>query len=500
MAKYILSHDLGTSGNKVTLFTTEGELVRSETYVYNTKWFNDNWAEQDAELWYKAFCETTKKILADVNPEHVLGVSFSGQMMGCLCVDSLGKPLHNSIIWADMRASIEETFINDKINSEEFYKITGHRASASYTLAKFLWIKNNLPEIYNNTYKVLNAKDYILHKLTGEFVTDYSDASGTNLLDINTLKWSEKIAKAVDINIDKFPELRKSTDIIGLINSQNSIETGLAIGTPIICGGGDGAMSALGAKCINTGDVFCTLGTSSWNATTTNEPFFDKQMRTFNFVHIIPGKYIPCGTMQTAGASLSWLKKEMAIDNYEDINNAVKKSKPGSNGLYFMPYLMGERSPRWNSKARGCFIGLKMQTTSGDMFRSVYEGVAFNLEIIFGLISRNQDVKEIIMTGGGAKSEVWNQIIADIYNTNILIPNYTEEATSIGAAITAGVGLGIFKSFDKITDFIKIDKTVQPIKANVIKYNKMKPIFESIYQSLIPVYNNIDELQRGENE
>ena len=187
-------------------------------------------------------------------------------MMGCLCVDREGRALHPSIIWADMRGTDEEAFIRERIPAEEFYRITGHRPSASYGLAKLLWLKNHHPHVYDECYKKLNAKDYVIQRLTGEFVTDYSDASGTNLLDINTLRWSERIADAVDVDLEKMPELRKSTDIIGSLSEEAASELGLTSATKVICGGGDGSMSAVGALCIAPGDAFCTLGTSSWNS------------------------------------------------------------------------------------------------------------------------------------------------------------------------------------------------------------------------------------------
>lgn len=503
--KYLLAHDLGTSGNKATLFTTKGEMVKSEVYAYSTKWYNDVWAEQDPDIWYEAVKVTTQRILSNVDNKDVIGLSFSGQMMGCLCVNELGQPLYPSIIWADMRAIEEENFVRANIPEDEFYKITGHRPSASYGLAKLLWLKNHQPKVYEQCYKVLNAKDYIIYKLTGNFVTDYSDASGTNLLDINTLSWSERIAESVQVDLTKMPKLCKSTDIVGIVNEKAALETGLSQGTSVICGGGDGSMSAVGARCITPGDAFCTLGTSAWNATTSKTPVYDPEMRIFNWVHVIPGMYIPCGTMQAAGASLSWLRDQMAqleieqckkeeTNVYERINEIVAKTNPGANGVYYLPYLMGERSPRWNPEARGSFIGMKMETTKADLFRSVYEGVAYNLEIILKLVLKDMNLKSLIMTGGGAKSEIWCQIIADIYNVTIKVPNHIEEATSIGAAVTAGVGLGIYESFDVIDDFIQIDNEFETITDNADYYNKMKPIFEQMYQVLKPVYHEMSKL------
>lgn len=503
--KYLLAHDLGTSGNKVTLFSVAGELIDSVTVPYNVKWFNDVYAEQDADAWYQAVCDSTKKILKNIDSNDIAGISFSGQMMGCLCVDEKGTPLKNSIIWADMRATAQEAFIKERVDSSEFYKITGHKPSASYTLAKLLWIKDHERDVYDKTYKVLNAKDHIIQKLTGEFVTDFSDASGTNLLNLKKLEWCKDIAGAVEIDLDKMPDLKKSTDIVGYVTKKAAEETGLKEGTAIICGGGDGSMAAVGSMCTAPGTAYVTIGTSAWNSFSTVEPILDSEQRTFNWAHVVDGLYAPCGTMQTAGASISWMVKQIAQlevkmaeesdkSVYDYIEEQVKSAPVGSNGVLFLPYLLGERSPRWNANARGCFLGLKMETQRKDILRSVYEGVAMNLAVILEIMSKHQEIKEITLTGGGAKSQMWCQIFADVFNMPVNIPNYIEEATSIGAAVTAGVGLGLYKDFEVMKDFITVEKTIYPIEENVKIYKTLKKIFDESYFELTSIYDQLANL------
>lgn len=507
MSKYLLAHDLGTSGNKVTLFDTNGKLIDSKVYPYDVHYFNNGWVEQNPDDWWHAVCKTTKDILKNLNNEDVIGVSFSGQMMGCLPVDRQGDPLRSAIIWADVRAQEEEKFLRSMMPIETFYKTTGHKPSSSYSLAKFLWIKNNEPEIYQSTYKILNSKDYIISKLTGHFVTDYSDASGTNILDLNSLDWSDQIIQLSGIDKKKLPELKKSTDIVGYVTSEAEGLTGLKKGTPVVCGGGDGSMAAVGAMCIKPGTVYSTVGTSSWNALTTENPLYDKEMRTFNWAHIVPGYYVPCGTMQAAGASLSWMKNEIArietqigkekkISPYHIIDKMVESSTAGSNGTIFLPYLMGERSPRWDADARGAFVGLKMETQRKDIMRSVMEGVALNLNVILDVYRERMDFESLVITGGGARSKIWCQIFADVYNTNIEVPDYLEEATSMGAAVTAGVGIGIYKTFDAIHDFIKIRNVLKPNEKNVEIYSDIKPVFEDCYEGLQDVYVKLAKLKK----
>jgi len=505
MVKYLLAHDLGTSGNKATLFTTEGKLVKSVVYSYDTFYFNNNWAEQDAEDWWKAVCRTTGEILAGIDNTRVAAVCFSGQMMGCLCVDKNGKPLRRSIIWADQRSVKEADSIKAGMGDERFYKITGHRISPSYSIEKLLWIKNNEPETYENTYKILNSKDYIIYKLTDEFVTDYSDATGTCVLDLNELKWSDEIISITGIDGDKLPQLRESTYVVGGVTERAAGETGLKAGTPVVCGGGDGVCAAVGAGCVKEGLTFSYIGSSSWIATTTRKPIYDEKLRTFTWAHIVPGYVLPCGSMQSAGGSYAWLKKEICrietkeaaergISPYELINEEIEKSSPGAKGLLFLPYLLGERSPWWNPYARGAFIGLTMEHKREDVLRSVLEGVTFNLNIILEVFKQFSPIDSITVIGGGAKGRIWRQIMADIYNVDIEKPDYLEEATSMGAAVTGGVGVGEFKNFDVIDKFVKIESVQRPDKQNISKYDQLKPIFDECYYSLVGVYDRLANL------
>ncbi|MDF2614014.1 MAG: xylB [Clostridia bacterium] len=505
MKRYLLAHDLGTSGNKATLYTTDGHLVKSIVYEYETHFFNSNWAEQDPEAWWQAVAETTKAILTDISSKDVAAVAFSGQMQGCVCVDQTGNALRPAIIWADQRAQKETLELVNQIGMESFYKITGHRPSPAYSIEKLMWIKNNEPEVYHKTYKMLLCKDYMILKLTGKYATDYSDASGTNALDLNTMSWSEEIINAAGIDKDKLPILAASTQIIGGVTSEAAKVTGLCTGTPIVMGGGDGACAAVGAACIQVGDTYSCVGSSAWIALTMDKPIYDEDMKTFNFAHLIPGLVMPCGTMQTGGASYSWLKNELASfevleakrlgkSAYDLINEKAKSAPAGANGILYLPYLLGERSPRWNVNAKGAFIGLKMESKREDIFRSVLEGVAFNLNVILNSFKKHISVKEMVVIGGGAKGELWRQIMADMYGIPILKPNYLEEATSMGAAIAAGVGAGIFDSFDVIHEFLKIEDKVYPNRDNTQVYDKMLPIFNECYESLVGVYEKLSKL------
>jgi len=510
MREYLFVHDLGTSGNKAAIFNINGTLIGSEVFPYPTYYPKDGWVEQDPEDWWRAVCLSTKNLLekTKIRPEEIACISFSAQMMGCLLVDKKGNPLRNMLIWADMRSSKQEAEMIRKIGLEEGYKKTGHRLSASYSAAKLLWIKENEPETYKRAYKMLHVKEYIIHRLTGKFVTDYSDACGTNLLDIEKKEWAEDILAALKIEQGLLPDLMSSSSVCGYLLERAAENMSLIGGIPVVVGGGDGASACVGAGVVREGKAFAALGSSSWISTARKTPFFDKEMRTFNWIHLDKDLYTPNGTMQAAGYSYSWYKEllcreekalasEQGISVYECINKEISKSPPGANGLLYLPYILGERSPRWNHKARGAFIGVSATTTKSELSRSVLEGVGFNLKIILDILEQELTIEDLIVIGGGAKGRIWMQILADIFQKSLHLPRHLDEATSIGAAICGGIGVGVFDGFDAVSQFNQIVETVEPNPKNKELYEKMACAFESGYQGLLRTYDALSGLQEN---
>ncbi len=506
--QYILAHDLGTSGNKATLYDLNGRLLASSFYEYQTFYPKTNWVEQDPADWWKAVCISTKNLIeeAGISKSDILCICFSAQMMGCLPVDKEGNPLRKTIIWADLRSVKQAAFMEEAAGMKNVYQITGHRISPAYSAAKILWVKDNQPEIYNKTYKILHAKDYLIYKLTGKFVTDYSDASGMNLLDLEHKNWSEPILHAIGLKKDILPELHPSTGIAGGVTQEAASEVGLLEGTPVVIGGGDGSCAATGAGVVEKGSAYNVIGSSSWIALATETPIFDPEMRTFNWVHLDESLFSPCGTMQSAGYSYSWLKNTLCgletnqakaenISPYEIINQLIEKSKPGANHLLFLPYLLGERSPRWNPDAKGAFLGLKVTTTKEEIYRSVLEGVAFNLKIILDIFNQFNPIDEVIVIGGGARSKTWLQILADIWQKPVLVPRFLEEATSMGAAICGGVGIGAFKDFKVIKEFNQVIQTIEPRPEYQEMYGRLFEVFNRAYGALVPVYADLAKLE-----
>lgn len=503
MGKYLLAHDIGTSGNKASLFSAEGELIKSTVVGYSVNYQDGGRAEQNPQDWWEAVCSSTREIVAGIDPGEVAAVSFSAQMQCCLVVDRQGNVLRPAIIWADQRAQKQAMQLCQVFDETEAYQLLGHRLSPAYSIEKLMWIRENEPDIYEKTYKMLQVKDYIIYRMTGEFVTDYSDASGTNALDLENLKWSEEILAAAGIDMDKLPRLHASTDIIGNLKPDAAKEMGLTTATKVVCGGGDGPCSALGAGCIKNDEMFLTFGTSAWIGGTTEKKFLDDDKIFFCFAHVIPGKYMPCGTMQSAGSSYSYVRntfcqdviqkaKEEGISSWDLMNSMAENSPAGAKGLLFLPYLAGERAPRWNPDASGSFVGIHMYHQREDYIRASLEGVAMNLALILQAYRKYLDIDRMILTGGGAKGDIVAQILADVLEASLVRPDHVEEATSIAAAVIAGVGCGIYEDFEAIHKFLKFRTPVEPDLGKKTVYDRQKKIFDDVYQALVPFYKEMN--------
>ncbi len=504
MPEYLLAYDLGTSGNKSTLYTPAGKLVASFTCSYETHYYNGNWAEQGPEQWWHAVTACTHHLLerTGIAPWEIAVVALSGQMMGCVLVDGAGQVLRPSILYCDQRATAQEEQLRARIDPFHFYRAVGHRISASYSLEKLMWVRDCEPEIFARTAKTLCAKDYINFRFTGRMATDYSDASGTNAFDLNTFRWSEEVLDAAGIPVELFPEALESSRILGTLTEQAARETGLLAGTPVAVGGGDGSCAGVGVGSVRPGRVYNCLGSSSWIALTAKEPIIDPGMRTMNWAHCVPGYLHPSGTMQTAGAAQKWMKETLCSPEqmqadcsggsvYALIDETVRSVPAGARGLLFLPYLLGERTPWWNTEARAAFIGMSLATQREDLLRAVLEGVALHLGIILNIFRGHLAIDEVTLIGGGARSLVWRQILADVFGCPVHCLNVLEEATSMGAAVIGGVAAGVFADFDVIERFVQVQQTVRPDAARQKLYQQRLPIIAEAYQSLTGIYHKL---------
>lgn len=509
MKRFILAHDLGTTGNKATLFDEQGRLTANAFAGYEVIRPEPTWAEQDPADHWNAVVSTTRQLLATakIAPDEIAAISFSGQMMGCLPVDEQGKPLRNCIIWADQRAVKEAAQLAERVGEERVYRITGHRISPTYSLAKLMWVREHEPDVFAKLHKILHVKDYIAFRLTGRFVTDRSDASGMNLYDLEGGRWSDEILNAVRLDAAYLPELHDSTDVVGYVTQEAADALGLVPGIPVVIGGGDGASAAVGAGSVTEGPAYNYIGSSSWIAFTAPRPIFDPSRRIFNWAHMVPNMFSPCGTMQAAGGSYQWLRRQVCgseeqeaeqtgQDVYEVMNHHAAESVAGAHGLLFLPYLQGERSPHWNPKARGGFVGLQVTHTRADLTRATLEGISMNLRTILqSFLDAGARIDEITLIGGGAKGALWNQIVADVYGRPTLRPRLLEEATSLGAAIAGGVGVGLYKDFSVVHQCIEIVNRCTPEPERVALYNRLYPTFLKAYTALVPVFDELYEIK-----
>ncbi len=505
MADLILAHDIGTSGDKATLYSVEGALIASTTVAYDTHYFNGNRAEQNPDAWWEAVARASRAVLSEVDAGRVGAVSFSGQMMGCVCVDAQGRALRDAIIWADQRSVDQVEDLLTRVDLSRAYRLTGHRVSPSYTLGKLLWIRDNEPDVYRQIHKVLNPKDFIIYQLTGAWVTDETDASGTNLFDLERRQWSEEMIGAAGISPELLPDVVPSPTVVGTVSAEASRLTGLREGVPVVCGAGDGICASVGAGCVEEGHAYTYLGSSAWIATATPSVLSDPQMRTFTFAHAVPGLYSPCGTAQAVGASFDWVRDTICRDesrtaessgrNVHDLMNKLAAAAPvGANGVLFLPYLLGERSPWWNSEARGAFIGLKMEHTREDLLRAVIEGVFLTMRLILEVFRPHitADVMDVI--GGFARGEIQQRIMADVYGMPLAISENLAEATSMGAAVIGGVGSGMLGGFGAVDRFRKIARIVEPDLQAHSRYTELLSILEESYHGLESVYGRLAAL------
>jgi xylulokinase len=495
---YILAHDLGTTGNKATLFDRAGHLVGSAFCAYATAYPQANWAEQEPSAWWDAVCSTTQQLLAQsgVAAQEIAGVGLCGQMMGCVPVDKTGNALRSCIIWADQRAQQQAAQIADRCGAAAIYQHTGHRPSAAYTAAKILWLRDEQPALFVQAAHFLQPKDFIVHQLTGELATDYSDASGTLLFDLATRSWSAEILHQLDLTADCLPPVYPSTTVVGAVTATAAAATGLAVGTPVVIGGGDGACAGVGAGVIEAGDAYCYIGSSAWIAISTVQPALDTAQRNFTFHHLHPERYTPMGTMQAAGGARDWAWR--LLGEGHDLDGLAAAVTPGADRLLFLPYLLGERSPHWNPLARGALVGLAMPHEQGAVARAVLEGVALNLRLILDALRdatghSEPPIRAVRLIGGGGNSQLWPQMLADCFNLPIHQLTLTSEATSWGAAVAAGVGVGLY-DWSLAAARSTVTGVVEPTTAGVALYDELTGIFGDAYTALTPIYARLARL------
>ncbi|HLS40252.1 MAG TPA: xylulokinase [Ornithinicoccus sp.] len=491
----IVAHDLGTTGDKASLHDDTGRTLATYTAEYPTRFGAEGVAEQDPEQWWTAVGDATRALLhqAGVGADEVAVVGLSGQMMGAVFLDENHRPLRPAIIWADHRSQEQAARLLTAVGQETAYRELGHRIHPTYTLAKLMWVRDHEPEVWQRTRHVCVAKDFVVHRMTGTLVTDPSDASGTNAYDQVTGRWSQRMLAAAGVEEDLLPPITPSTTVVGGLTPEAAAATGLRSDTPVVLGGGDGPMAAVGAGVISPDDTaYACLGSSSWISCSTEQPLHDQQMRSMTFNHVVPGHYVPTATMQAGGASLSWVMELFGggRDTYERLLAEAAAVPAADEGLYFLPYLLGERSPNWNANAAGTFVGLQRHHGPAHLVRAVLEGVAFNLRTCMGAFTDGGIRIECIdAIGGGAQSPVWMQVLADIWQVPVRQRTIVADANSLGAAVTAAVGVGLVEDFGVARSLSSLAAEYLPDQTRADRSAEQHAVFLSAYERLEPWFD-----------
>lgn len=487
---YLLGIDIGTSNVKVLLISTDGGLVASETDTYPLYSPQQGWSEQNPGDWWKSTKEAIRTIIAknNINSSAIKGLSLSGQMHSLVMLDKNMEVIRPAILWNDTRTTKQCEKIYEAVGGlKNLINMVSNPALEGFTAPKLLWVRENEPANYQKIRYIMLPKDFIRYKLTGQIKSEVSDNAGTLLFDVENKTWSNNILKKLDIDSNILPDSLYSTDIAGYITKEVEKETGLKEKTPVVAGGADNACGAVGSGIIKDGRVMVSIGTSGVVLAQSNNPTPDIKGRIHLFNHAYPDKFYMMGVMLSAAGSFNWLKEKLYDNQYDisHLNKIAAKAKPGSEGVIFLPYLNGERTPHADANARGVYFGLSNKHDIKHIVRSTMEGVTFGLKDSFELIKeRGINIKQVRVIGGGAKSNLWCQILADILKKEVSLINI-EEGPAFGAALIAGVGVGAFDSFEKAeSNFIKIKKTVEPDRKNYDIYEHNYGIYQKLYRSL----------------
>lgn len=486
--KYVIGIDVGTSGTKSVLYDQHGNIIHSCLECYDLIQPQNGWAEQRPKDWWDATITSLKKVIRKEFINDIVGMGVSGQMHGLVLLDAKNRPLMNSIIWCDGRTEKEVAEIIALIGKEEYISLTLNAPNASFTLSKLLWVKNNLPDIYSKIQKVLLPKDYINFCLTGEFATDVSDAGGTGYFDVKNRDWCNSILDRFDINKNWLPKIYESQEVIGNVSLNIAKTLGLAADTIVVAGAGDQAAAGLGNGILSEGNLSISLGTSGVVFSAVKEPKYDCLGRVHTFCHAIPGMWHVMGVTQACGLSVSWFVDNFCkslCGNKKDIfdNLEAGGEKLTSDGIIYLPYLMGERTPHLDSSIRGAFVGISASHTVYNLYKAVIEGVCFSLKDCYNIISgMDIQINNIRVGGGGSNSDFWLKILSGVLGENLWISN-NSECGSLGVAVLASVGSGIYQNIE-----IAIGQMLKNTQKSILKPQN---IYKETYKKYIGLYSAI---------
>ena len=490
----ILAYDLGTGGNKASLYDAEGHLLAAEFVVYPTAYPRAGWHEQRPDAWWDSVVESTRRLLDRnvVDVQSICALAISGHSLGCVPLDSAGNLLRESTpIWSDARPKEQAAAFFRKIDPGHWYRTTGNGFPAPhYTVFKILWYRDHEPEMFRCIHKVIGTKDYVNYRLTGRMATDYSYASGCGVYDLLGWDYCDDLLAGADLPRDLLPDILPSTEILGALTGDAAEALGLPRGIQVACGGVDNACMALGARCFGEGRTYASLGSSMWIAGSARTPLLDERSKPYVFTHVVPGQFASAMAIFSGGTSLRWVRDQLCAnlsvqarlenrDPYDVMCALAEQAPVGANKLLFNPSLAGGSSLDASGAIRGAFLGLDLGHTQADVVRATLEGIALNLRLVLDELRRLGEVAgDMVVVGGGSRSPLWRQILADALQVNIVKTNVGQEAGALGAAAVAAVAVGLWDDFHQVDAVHQIESVIQPDPRRMNVYDLLVPIFQ----------------------
>ncbi len=495
---FVLGLDVSTTATKALLLDAAGNVVASASTPYPFETPRPLWSEQDPALWWDGAVRSIRAVLEStgVSPDEIAAVGLTGQMHGLVLLDEAGHVLRPAILWNDGRTAAECDAIREALGKERLIAITGNDALTGFTASKILWVRNHESDLYARARHVLLPKDYVRLRLTDTYAPDRAGAAGTLLFDLETRTWSPEVCERLGIPLDWLPPTHEGTEITGVLSAEAAAATGLRAGTPVVAGGGDQAAGAVGVGAVQEGVVSLVLGTSGVVFATSSGPYYEPEGRMHAFCHAVPGRWHLMGVMLSAAGSLRWFRDTFAPElGFAELLGPAADVPPGADGLLFLPYLTGERTPHPDPLARGAFVGLTVRHTRAHLTRAMLEGVAFGLREGFELMHAAglSMIEEVRVSGGGAQSPLWRQILADVLDTPLVTVTSTEGA-AFGAALLAGVGAGLWLDVDAACNAtVHTTGRTEPDPETATAYNAAFARYQALYPALRPTFQAMAE-------
>jgi xylulokinase len=494
--RLLIGIDIGTTSTKAVIFDLDGAVLGQASQEYPTDYPHPGWAEQDPEDWWRATCTVLQRLFANtgIDPQGVVGVGISCQAPSMTAVDHRGQPLRPALIWLDRRSEAQCAWLREQVGEETITQINGGRVDPYYLAPKLLWFKEQEPSQYERTHQVLQANGYVIHKLCDVFRMDISHGPITLFYDSLGLAWSGLLLDRMGIDPAKLPAPVLCSTVVGVVTQAAASATGLAPGTPVIAGMTDGTAAAVEAGLVNAGDAVEMTGQSTVLLICSNQPYLGNELIPLG--HAVPGKYLVVGALVASGGALRWFRDQLGeverqeaarlgVDPFDLLSHMAAQSPPGANRLIFLPYLYGERSPIWDSDARGVFFGLSLATQKADLVRAIMEGAAFGLRHnVEAATAGGFPLASLACVGGGARSAVWNQLKADVLNRPLRLPQAAIGAP-LGDAIVAAAGVGLYPSIEAaVAGMVRTGSVYQPQADFVSRYDALYEIYKRLYPAL----------------